>query len=312
MKIFAGTYNAALSQSIAKALDLELGKVEIKRFSDGEISITIRENVRGNNVYVVQPTVPPAENFLELAMMVDALRRASAGSICAVIPYYGYARQDRRPRSMRMPIGAKVVADILEAVGVTHIITVDIHAEQIQGFFRIPMDNAYATKVMVDDIVERKLNEKAIVVSPDIGGVARARAFAKRLGDLDLAIVDKRRPKDNEAEALTVIGNVQDKISIVVDDMVDTAGTLSQCANLLRKEGAAKVVAYCTHPVLSGKAIANIETSEIEEVVVTDTIVLSEEAAKSKKIRVLSMAGTLAEAIRRADKADSITELFAT
>ncbi len=310
LMIFTGRANIPLAQKVADQLHIPLGKSSVDRFSDGEVMVEISENVRGRDVFIIQPTCAPTnDNLMELVVMADALRRASAGRITAVIPYYGYARQDRRPRSSRVPISAKVVADILTGVGINRVLTVDLHADQIQGFFHIPVDNAYATPVMLDDI-ERRSADNVVVVSPDVGGVVRARAFAKRLNDADLAIIDKRRPKANVAQVMHIIGDVEDKHCILVDDIVDTAGTLCQAAKALKENGASKVVAYITHPVLSGPAIDNIRNSVLDELVVTDTIPLSDKAANCDKIRQLSLAGLLAESIRRVCNEESISAMF--
>jgi|TARA_R100000306_G_scaffold62478_1_gene70799 ribose-phosphate pyrophosphokinase len=308
--IFSGRANPELARKVTDALHIPLGNAVVSNFSDGEITVEINENVRGRDVFIIQPTCAPTnDNLMELVVMADALRRASAGRITAVIPYYGYARQDRRPRSSRVPISAKVVADILDGVGIDRVLTVDLHADQIQGFFHIPVDNAYATPVMLDDVERRGLKDY-IVVSPDVGGVVRARAFAKRLNDADLAIIDKRRPKANVTEVMHIIGDVQDKTCILIDDIVDTAGTLCQAANALKKQGASKVLAYITHPVLSGPAIENIEASQLDELVVSDTIPLSDKARNCDRIRQLSLSGLLAESIRRVCNEESISAMF--
>ncbi|GAA3976062.1 ribose-phosphate pyrophosphokinase [Allohahella marinimesophila] len=310
LMIFSGRANPELARKVTDALHIPLGNAVVSNFSDGEITVEINENVRGRDVFIIQPTCAPTnDNLMELVVMADALRRASAGRITAVIPYYGYARQDRRPRSSRVPISAKVVADILDGVGIDRVLTVDLHADQIQGFFHIPVDNAYATPVMLDDVERRGLKDY-IVVSPDVGGVVRARAFAKRLNDADLAIIDKRRPKANVTEVMHIIGDVQDKTCILIDDIVDTAGTLCQAANALKKHGASKVLAYITHPVLSGPAIENIEASQLDELVVSDTIPLSDKARNCDRIRQLSLSGLLAESIRRVCNEESISAMF--
>jgi ribose-phosphate pyrophosphokinase len=308
--IFSGRANPELAKKVTDALHIPLGNAMVSNFSDGEITVEINENVRGRDVFIIQPTCAPTnDNLMELVVMADALRRASAGRITAVIPYYGYARQDRRPRSSRVPISAKVVADILDGVGIDRVLTVDLHADQIQGFFHIPVDNAYATTVMLDDVERRGLSDY-IVVSPDVGGVVRARAFAKRLNDADLAIIDKRRPKANVTEIMHIIGDVEGKTCILIDDIVDTAGTLCQAANALKKHGASKVLAYITHPVLSGPAIENIEASQLDELVVSDTIPLSDKAKNCDRIRQLSLSGLLAESIRRVCNEESISAMF--
>lgn len=310
MMLFSGNATPDLAKSIANHLNISLSDATISRFSDGEINIEINENVRGQDVFIVQSTCSPAnENLMELVIMADALRRASAGRITAVVPYFGYARQDRRVRSARVAISAKVVADMMAIVGINRVLTVDLHADQIQGFFDFPVDNVYGTPILLDDINEHK-TENTIVVSPDVGGVVRARALAKRLNDSDLAIIDKRRPKANEAEVMNIIGDVEDKICIIVDDMVDTAGTLCTAANALKAKGAKKVYAYCTHPVLSGKAIENITKSEIDRIIVTDTIPLSEEAANCKRIRVISLSNMLAQAMDRLNNEESLSSMF--
>jgi len=307
--VFTGNANRVLAENIVKKLGMRLGDATVSQFSDGEISIEINENVRGRDVFVVQPTCAPThKNLMELLILVDALRRASAGRVTAVVPYFGYARQDRRVRSARVPITAKVVADMMVNVGIDRVLTIDLHAEQIQGFFDVPVDNIYGAPILLDDIRRQKY-ENLVVVSPDIGGVVRARAVAKQLS-IDLAIIDKRRPKANVAEVMNLIGEVKGKICILVDDMVDTAGTLCNAATALKNEGAIKVVAYATHPVLSGKAIDNINNSSLDELVVTDSIPLSEEAAACSRIRQLSLGAILAEAIRRLNNEESLSAMF--
>jgi|TARA_B110000285_G_scaffold140050_1_gene156787 ribose-phosphate pyrophosphokinase len=307
--VFSGNANPALADAIAKHIGLPLGYASISKFSDGEISVELNENVRGKDVFVIQPTCAPTnDSIMELLLMADALHRASANRITAVIPYFGYARQDRRVRSARVAISAKVVADMIGAVGVNRVLTVDLHAEQIQGFFSIPVDNVYGSPVLTDDI-ERQNYENLIVVSPDIGGVVRARAVAKKL-NADLAIIDKRRPAANVAQVMHIIGDVAGRTCLIVDDMVDTAGTLCKAADALKEHGAARVVAYSTHPVLSGPAIKNIENSNLDSLVVTDTIPLSEEAKNCGRIRQLSMAKLLAESIRRVSNEESISAMF--
>ncbi|HCO10557.1 MAG: ribose-phosphate pyrophosphokinase [OM182 bacterium] len=307
--VFSGNANPALADAIAKHIGLPLGYASISKFSDGEISVELNENVRGKDVFVIQPTCAPTnDSIMELLLMADALHRASANRITAVIPYFGYARQDRRVRSARVAISAKVVADMIGAVGVNRVLTVDLHAEQIQGFFSIPVDNVYGSPVLTDDI-ERQNYENLIVVSPDIGGVVRARAVAKKL-NVDLAIIDKRRPAANVAQVMHIIGDVAGRTCLIVDDMVDTAGTLCKAADALKEHGAARVVAYSTHPVLSGPAIKNIENSNLDSLVVTDTIPLSEEAKNCGRIRQLSMAKLLAESIRRVSNEESISAMF--
>lgn len=311
ISVFTGNANPELARKVAEKLGIKLGDATVDKFSDGEITVEINENVRGKNVYLVQSTCAPTnDNLMELIVMVDALRRASAKRITAVVPYFGYARQDRRVRSARVPITARVVADMLSGVGVDRVLTVDLHAEQIQGFFDIPVDNVYGSPVLTSDIKKQNY-ENPIVVSPDIGGVVRARAIAKQLDDLDLAIIDKRRPSANVAQVMNIIGDIEGKTCLVPDDMVDTAGTLCKAAQALKDNGAKKVVAYCTHPVLSGKAIENLNNSALDELVVTDTIPLSAEASACNRIRVLTMSDLLAESIRRISSGDSLSELFA-
>jgi len=310
MMLFTGNANPALARAVAQHLQLPLSNTVIDRFSDGEISVEITENVRGRDVVVIQPTcAPTSDNFMELLVLVDALRRASALSILAVIPYLGYARQDRRPRSVRVPITAKVVANMITSVGTDRILTLDLHAEQIQGFFDIPMDNVYASPVLLGDIWKHEY-DNLMVVSPDMGGVVRARAIARRLDDAELAIIDKRRPRANDAEVMNLIGDVNDRTCVIVDDIVDTAGTLCKAAQALKDNGACKVVAYCTHPVLSGTAVDNIERSTIDELVVTDTIPLSKDAKRCDKIRQASVAGLLGESISRIISGDSLSSMF--
>lgn len=310
MRIFTGNANPALAQAIADRLKIPLGKAHVGRFSDGEIQVEILENVRGKDVFIVQSTCAPTnDNLMELLVIADALRRASANSITAVVPYFGYARQDRRVRSARVPITAKVVADMLATVGITRLVTVDLHADQIQGFFYIPVDNVYASSALLADL-QSNGKEPMIVVSPDVGGVVRARAIAKRLHDAELAIIDKRRQKANESQVMNIIGDVSGKSCIIVDDMVDTAGTLCNAAKALKEAGAKRVLAYCTHPILSGPAVDNINQSEIDELVVTDTISLNATAKACKKIRQISLAETLSEAIRRIHDAESLSSMF--
>lgn len=308
--LFTGNANPELAKLVAEKLGQPLGLANVGTFSDGEIAVEINANVRGHDVFIIQPTcAPPNRNLMELLLMADALRRASAGRITAVIPYFGYARQDRRVRSVRVPISAKVVADMIAKVGVDRVLTVDLHAEQIQGFFAIPVDNAYGSAVLIEDI-QRKNYQDVTVVSPDIGGVVRARALAKQLDDADLAIIDKRRPKANEAQVMNIIGEVEGRTCIVMDDIVDTAGTLCKAAAALKENGAERVIAYCTHPVLSGKAIQNIENSTLDELVVTDTIPLRDDARHCQRIRQLTMAPLLAEAVRRVCNEESISAMF--
>jgi len=308
--LFSGNSNPELAKSIGRKLGIGLGNAEISQFSDGEISIELKENVRGKDVFIIQSTCQPTNtNLMELVLMADALRRASAGKITAMVPYFGYSRQDRRVRSVRVPISAKVCADMITNVGVDRVLTVDLHAEQIQGFFDCAVDNVYGAPVLIEDI-KRQRYPDPIVVSPDIGGVVRARAVAKSLDDTDLAIIDKRRPQANVAQVMNIIGDVSGKTCIMVDDMVDTAGTLCKAAEALKESGAEKVVAYCTHAVLSGKAIKNLDGSQLDELVVTDTIPLSEDARNCSQIRQLSIAALLAESIRRVSNEESISALF--
>jgi ribose-phosphate pyrophosphokinase len=310
LMVFTGNANPGLAEEVVKNLGIPLGKAMVSRFSDGEIQVEIQENVRGKDVFVLQSTCAPTnDTLMELMIMTDALRRASAGRITAAIPYFGYARQDRRPRSARVAISAKVVANMLQIAGVNRIITMDLHADQIQGFFDIPVDNIYATPVLLDDLRKRNY-ENLLIVSPDIGGVVRARALAKQL-NTDLAIIDKRRPKANVAEVMNIIGDVSGRNCVIMDDMVDTAGTLCKAAQVLKERGALRVFAYATHPVLSGGAGARIAASELDELVITDTIPLSEEAAGCAKIRTLSCAGLLAETFSRIRRGDSVSSLFA-
>ena len=310
MMVFTGNANRDLAQKVVDNLRLPLGNAKVDQFSDGEVAVEINENVRGKDVFIIQPTCNPTnDNLMELIVMTDALRRASAGRITAVVPYFGYARQDRRVRSMRVPITAKVVADMITGAGIDRLLTVDLHADQIQGFFDIPVDNIYATPLLVDDIMQR-FKENFIVVSPDVGGVVRARAMAKRVGDVDLAIIDKRRPKANVSQVMHIIGDVKDKTCLLIDDIVDTAGTLCKAAEALKENGAKEVFAYITHPVLSGPAIDNISNSTLDELIVTDTIPLSDKAAKCGKIRPLTISGLIAESIRRISNEESISALF--
>ncbi len=308
--LFTGNANPALAQEMAKSLGVELGKATVGRFSDGEVTVEIHQNVRARDVFVVQSTCAPTnENLMELLIMVDALKRASARRITAVIPYFGYARQDRRPRSMRVPISAKVVANLLETVGVERVLTMDLHADQIQGFFDIPVDNIYASPVLLSDL-KSKAYPDLVVVSPDVGGVVRARALAKQLGS-ELAIIDKRRPKANVSEVMHVIGEIDGRNCVIMDDMIDTAGTLVKAAEVLKERGAKRVFAYCTHPILSGPAVERIANSQLDEVVITNTIPLSDVAKACKKIRQLSVAFLFAETIRRISDGESVTSLFA-
>lgn len=310
MKLFAGNATPELAKRIANRLYTSLGDIIVSRFSDGEVNVQINENVRGEDVFIIQSTCAPTnDNLMELLVMIDAMRRASAGRITAVIPYFGYARQDRRVRSARVPITAKVVADFLSTVGVDRVLTVDLHAEQIQGFFDVPVDNVFGSPVILEDMLQRDF-ERPILVSPDIGGVVRARAIAKLLNDTDMAIIDKRRQRANEAEVMNIIGDVADRDCILVDDMIDTAGTLCKAADALKARGAKRVFAYATHPIFSGKAVSNIKDSAIDEIVVCDTIPLTAEVKALKNVRQLTLSGMLAEAIRRISNEESISAMF--
>ena len=310
LMLFSGGANPGLAGRVADELRVTLGRADVGRFSDGEVNVEIHENVRGQDVFLLQSTCAPTnDSLMELLIMADAIHRASATRVTAVIPYYGYARQDRRPRSARVAISAKVVADMINTVGINRILTVDLHADQIQGFFNIPVDNVYGSPVLVDHILTKDY-ENPIVVSPDVGGVVRARAIAKQIDDLDLAIIDKRRPQANETKVMNVIGDVSGKTCILVDDIVDTAGTLCTAAEALKEEGALKVVAYITHPVLSGPAVERISASQLDEMVVTDTIPLSDEARACGKITQLSLSRLLAESIRRVSNEESISAMF--
>ena len=308
--LFTGNANPALAQDIATHLSIGLGKAKVARFSDGEVDVEIEQNVRARDIFVVQPTCRPTnENLMELCIMVDALKRASARRVTAVIPYFGYARQDRRPRSTRVPISARVVANLLQTVGVERLLTMDLHADQIQGFFDIPVDNIYASPVLLSDLQSKRYDD-LVVVSPDVGGVVRARALAKQAG-CDLAIIDKRRPKANVSEVMHVIGEIEGRNCVIMDDMIDTAGTLVKAAEVLKERGAKKVFAYCTHAVFSGPAIERIQSSKLDEVVVTDTIPLDDHGRQCKKVRQLSVAFLFAETIRRISDGESVTSLFA-
>ena len=310
MMVFTGNANPGLAARIAKHLTLPLSKIQVGRFSDGEIALEIMENVRGRDVYIVQSTCPPVnDNLMELLVMADALRRASVARITAVIPYFGYARQDRRPRAARVPITARLVAGMISTAGVDRVLTVDLHADQIQGFFSIPLDNVYGSPVLLGDLWKHK-EDNMIAVSPDVGGVVRARALAKRMDDLDLAIIDKRRPQANQAEIMNIIGEVKGKTCVLIDDMIDTAGTLCLAAAALKDQGAVRVVAYITHPVLSGPAVERIAKSNLDELVVTDTIPLSDAAAACSKIRQLGVAELLAETMRRIALDESVSSLY--
>ncbi len=308
--IFSGNASQELSQNIVEHLNLPLGKALLGRFSDGETMVEIQENVRGRDVFIIQSTCAPSnDTLMELIIIADALRRASAAKITAVVPYFGYARQDRRVRSARVPITAKIVADMMASVGISRLVTVDLHADQIQGFFYMPVDNLYSTPIMLEDIYKNDY-KNIMVVSPDVGGVIRARAIAKRIPGADLAIIDKRRPQPNEAQVMHIIGDVKDRDCLIVDDIIDTAGTLCKAVDALKEHGAAKVAAYVTHPVFSGQAIANIEASALDEIIVTDTIPLHESALKCKRIRSLSLSHMIAEAIRRISGAGSLSRMF--
>ena len=309
LMVFTGNANPKLAANVVKHLDISLGNVSVTKFSDGEIAIELLENVRGRDVFILQPTCAPTnDNLMEILTMADALKRASAGRITAAIPYFGYARQDRRPRSVRVPISAKLVANMLYSAGMDRVLTVDLHADQIQGFFDIPVDNIYATPILVHDILQQRI-ENLTVVSPDIGGVVRARAVAKTL-NADLAIIDKRRPKANVAEVMNIIGDVQGRTCLIVDDMIDTANTLCKAASALKERGAERVLAYATHPVFSGEAASRIASSDIDQVVVTDTIPLSPIAEACPKIRQVTIAGLLAETVRRISNEESVSYLF--
>jgi ribose-phosphate pyrophosphokinase len=308
--VFSGNASCELAKHVVKHLDLPLGKALVGRFSDGEVMVEIQENVRGRDIFLVQSTSAPTnDSLMELILMADALRRASAARITAVVPYFGYARQDRRVRSARVPITAKIVADMMASVGITRLVTVDLHADQIQGFFYMPVDNLYSTPIMLEDI-NRNSFQNIMVVSPDVGGVIRARAIAKRLSGADLAIIDKRRPQPNEAQVMHIIGDVRDRDCIIIDDIIDTASTLSKAVEALKEHGAAKVVAYVTHPVLSGAAIHNLENSLLDELIVSDTIPLQENAKNCSRIRSITLSNMIAEAIRRISGAGSLSRMF--
>ena len=309
MRIFTGNANPKLAEAVCKHLNISLGRAVVGRFSDGEVMVELLENVRGRDIFVLQSTCAPTnDNLMEVLVMVDALKRASAARVTAAIPYFGYARQDRRPRSARVPISAKVVADMLATVGVNRVMVMDLHADQIQGFFNIPVDNIYASPILLGDLWKQNYDD-LLVVSPDVGGVVRARAIAKRL-DSELAIIDKRRPKANVAEVMNIIGDVEGRSCVIMDDIVDTANTLCKAATALKEHGAKKVVAYCTHPVLSGGAVARIQESDMDEIVVTDTIPLSPEAKACTKIRALSCGQLLAETMTRISNEESVSSLF--
>ena len=310
LTLFAGNANPGLATDIARHLQTRLGRAYVGRFSDGEINVELMDNVRGRDVFIVQPTCPPTNDMLmELLVMVDACRRASAARITAVVPYFGYSRQDRRPRATRSAITARLVANMMSIAGVNRLLTVDVHADQIQGFFDIPVDNVYASPVLLGDAWKQAYHN-VVIVSPDVGGVVRARAFAKRLDDAELAIIDKRRPRPSESKVMNIIGDIRGKVCVLVDDMIDTAGTLCQAANALKEEGAVKVVAYITHPVLSGEAVNRISASVLAELVVTDTIPLSAAARACTRIRQLSVAALLAETIRRIRDEESVSSLY--
>ena len=309
LMVFSGNANPRLAENVVKHLDISLGRASVSKFSDGEIAVELLENVRGRDVFILQPTCAPTnDNLMEVLTMADALKRASAGRITAAIPYFGYARQDRRPRSVRVPISAKLVANMLYSAGIDRVLTVDLHADQIQGFFDIPVDNIYATPILIHDIQQQRI-ENLTVVSPDIGGVVRARAVAKVL-NADLAIIDKRRPKANVAEVMNIIGDIQDRTCLIIDDMIDTANTLCKAASALKERGAARVLAYATHPVFSGEAVNRIQSSDIDQVVVTDTIPLSDAARACERIRQVTIAGLLAETVRRISNEESVSYLF--
>jgi ribose-phosphate pyrophosphokinase len=309
LMVFTGNANPKLAADVVRNLGISIGLATVGRFSDGEVNIELLENVRGKDVFVLQPTCSPTnENLMELLVLVDALKRSSAGRITAAIPYFGYARQDRRPRSARVPITAKVVANMLQAVGVQRLLTMDLHADQIQGFFDIAVDNVYAAPVLLGDLDKRKYDD-LLVVSPDVGGVVRARAFAKRM-ECDLAIIDKRRPKANVAEVMNIIGEVRDRTCVIMDDIVDTAGTLCKAATALKANGARRVLSYCTHAVLSGSAVARIGESDLDELVVTDTIPLRDDARDCRRIRQVSIAGLLADTMVRISNEESVSSLF--
>ena len=309
--IFAGNACPELARTVCSYFHKDLGNATVGCFKDGETTVEIHENVRGRDVFIIQSTCAPVnDNLMELMIMADAFKRASARSVTAIIPYFGYARQDRRVRSKRVAISAKVVADMLAGAGITRVLTVDLHADQIQGFFKIPVDNIYSTRLVLDDVRQQNHLDSTVIVSPDIGGVVRARAIAKRLNDCDLAIIDKRRPEPNQAQVMNIIGDVSDRDCIIVDDIVDTAGTLCKAATALKEKGAKSITAYCTHPVLSGDAIANIESSTLNEVVVMDSIPLREDAKKCNKIRILSLQPLIGETIHRINTDQSVSEMF--
>ena len=311
LDIFTGTANPELAQEVSKILGIRISDAGVGYFSDGELKVQIEENVRGHNTFIIQSTCSPTnKNVMEIMLIADALKRSSASKITAIVPYYGYARQDRRVRSARVPISAKVVADMFASVGIDRVLTIDLHSETIQGFFDMPADNVYATRLMVDDIKDNNERKEIVVVSPDVGGVVRSRALAKQLDDTDLAIIDKRRAVANQSEVMNIIGDIEGKVCIVPDDIIDTAGTLCNAANALKEKGAKAVKAYITHPVLSGPAIERLNESSIDELVVTNSIPLSKEAKKCSKIRVISLANTIAECIKRLNNEESLSEMF--
>lgn len=311
LDIFTGTANPELAQEVSKILGIRISDADVGYFSDGELKVQIEENVRGHDTFIIQSTCSPTnKNVMEIMLIADALKRSSASKITAIVPYYGYARQDRRVRSARVPISAKVVADMFASVGIDRVLTIDLHSETIQGFFDMPADNVYATRLMVDDIKDNNERNEIVVVSPDVGGVVRSRALAKQLDDTDLAIIDKRRAVANQSEVMNIIGDIEGKVCIVPDDIIDTAGTLCNAANALKEKGAKAVKAYITHPVLSGPAIERLNESSIDELVVTNSIPLSKEAKKCSKIRVISLANTIAECIKRLNNEESLSEMF--
>ena len=311
LDIFTGTANPELAQEVSKILGIRISGADVGYFSDGELKVQIEENVRGHDTFIIQSTCSPTnKNVMEIMLIADALKRSSASKITAIVPYYGYARQDRRVRSARVPISAKVVADMFASVGIDRVLTIDLHSETIQGFFDMPADNVYATRLMVDDIKDNNERKEIVVVSPDVGGVVRSRALAKQLDDTDLAIIDKRRAVANQSEVMNIIGDIEGKVCIVPDDIIDTAGTLCNAANALKEKGAKAVKAYITHPVLSGPAIERLNESSIDELVVTNSIPLSKEAKKCSKIRVISLANTIAECIKRLNNEESLSEMF--
>ena len=309
--IFTGTANPELAEEVSKILKIDIAPADVGYFSDGELNVQIQENVRGHDTFIIQSTCSPTnKNVMEIMLIADALKRSSASKITAIVPYFGYARQDRRVRSARVPISAKVVADMFASVGIDRVLTIDLHSETIQGFFDMPADNVYATKLIVDDIKDNNQKDEVVVVSPDVGGVVRARALAKLLDDTDLAIIDKRRAAANQSEVMNIIGDIQGKVCIVPDDIIDTAGTLCNAANALKENGAKAVKAYITHPVLSGPAIERLENSSIDELIVTNSIPLTPDAKKCSKIRVISLANIIAECIKRLSNEESLSEMF--